>query len=62
MRWLFKREGQRKRYASAIELLEKSNIASLRKRTKILVVDDEDEEIYEEIGRASCRERVFGLV
>lgn len=47
MRWLFKREGQRKRYASAIELLEKSNIASLRKRTKILVVDDEDEEIYE---------------
>ena len=42
-----KRKRNKGTYDSVIELLEKNNITSLRKNTKILVVDDEDDDIYQ---------------
>lgn len=42
---LFNRKKQL--YSSTIELLEKHNITTLRKRTKILLVDDDSDEIYQ---------------
>ena len=42
-----KKQQDKKVYSAAVELLERNNIASLRKKTKILIVDDEDDEIYE---------------
>lgn len=45
---LFSKANRNKgKYDSVIELLEKNNIASLRKNIKILVVDDEDDDIYQ---------------
>ena len=37
----------KKKYANALELMEKNNISNIRKRIKILVVDDEADDIYE---------------
>lgn len=37
----------KKVYSSTIELMEKNNISNLRKRIKILVVDDSSDEIYQ---------------
>lgn len=34
-------------YASALELIDKNSISTLRKKVRILIVDDEDDEIYD---------------
>ena len=51
MKWLnriFKnRNRNRNLYSSALEMIEGSNISSLRKKTKILLVDDESDDIYQ---------------
>lgn len=43
---LLKRNGKRETM-SAFKLIEKNNITSLRKNTTILVVDDEDDDLYQ---------------
>lgn len=43
----FRKLGSEKKYARALELIEKNNISNIRKRIKILVVDDESEDIYQ---------------
>ena len=44
---LFRKMNSKKKYANALELMEKNNISNIRKRIKILVVDDEADDIYE---------------
>ncbi len=43
---LFRKAKSKKKYINALELLEKNNLPNIRKRIKILVVDDESDEIY----------------
>lgn len=43
----FKKKKSIQTYDSVIELLENNNIVSLRKKTKLLVVDDTDDDIYQ---------------
>lgn len=40
-------KNKKKRSANALELLEKNNLSNIRKRIKILVVDDESDDIYD---------------
>ena len=44
---LFGKMKSKKEYAKALEMLEKNNISNIRKRIKILVVDDETDDIYQ---------------
>lgn len=44
---LFIKRKSRKKYVKALEMLEKNNIANIRKRIKLLVVDDETDDIYQ---------------
>jgi DNA-binding NarL/FixJ family response regulator len=44
---LFGKMKAKKEYAKALEMLEKNNISNIRKRIKILVVDDETDDIYQ---------------
>lgn len=43
---LFRKTKANKKYINALELIEKNNLSNIRKRIKILVVDDESEDIY----------------
>lgn len=43
---LFRKTKTNKKYINALELIEKNNLSNIRKRIKILVVDDESEDIY----------------
>lgn len=43
---LFGKTKSKRKYANALELLEKNNLSNIRKRIKILVVDDESDDIY----------------
>lgn len=49
MKWLNRifKNRNRNLYSSALEMIEGSNISSLRKKTKILLVDDESDDIYQ---------------
>lgn len=49
MKWLNRifKIRNRNLYSSALEMIEGSNISSLRKKTKILLVDDESDDIYQ---------------
>ena len=49
MKWLNRIFKNRNRdlYSSALEMIEGTNISSLRKKTKILLVDDESDDIYQ---------------
>lgn len=44
---IFRKTKSKKKYANALELIEKNNISNIRKRIKILVVDDESDDIYD---------------
>lgn len=43
---LFRKTKANKKYINALELLKKNNLSNIRKRIKILVVDDESDDIY----------------
>lgn len=43
---LFRKTKANKKYINALELIEKNNLSNIRKRIKILVVDDESDDIY----------------
>lgn len=43
---LFRKARSKKKCANALELLEKNNISNIKKKIKILVVDDESDDIY----------------
>lgn len=43
---LFRKAWSKKKYANALEMLERNNISNIKKRIKILVVDDESDDIY----------------
>lgn len=43
---LSKKHKSKKKYSYALELLEKNSLSNIRKRIKILVVDDESDDIY----------------
>lgn len=44
---LFRKMNSKKKFENALELMEKNNISNIRKRIKILVVDDASDDIYE---------------
>lgn len=43
---IFRKTKLNKKYINALELLEKNNLSNIRKRIKILVVDDDSDDIY----------------
>lgn len=45
--YLFKKRRYQKKYAATLDLLEKNNLPNLRKKIKILIVDDESDDIYQ---------------
>lgn len=48
---LFHKGRETSRHVNALELIEKNNLSNLRKRIKILLIDDESDDIYKMIEK-----------